>query len=74
LTNDIPHLPDVEQLRAAYPAWDISVTWVPRVSGPDLRLLIACRNGLRLAGFSAAELARMIEAAERQYGWPRTQG
>jgi len=71
LFNDRTHLPDVEQLRADYPLWDISVTWAARAAGPDLRVLVACRNGVRLAGFSAAELARMMTSAEDRYGWPR---
>jgi hypothetical protein len=35
-------------------------------------LLTARRGGVRLAGFSAAELAQMIEGDERRYDWPRT--
>jgi hypothetical protein len=71
LTNHLPHQPDIDQLRQRYQLWDISVAWAARAAGPDLRVLVASRNGVRLAGFSAAELARMIEAAEGRYGWPR---
>jgi hypothetical protein len=66
-----PIRPDAEQLRQDFPLWEISVAWAARAAGPDLRVLAACRGGVRLAGFSVAELARMIEAAEAEYGWPR---
>jgi hypothetical protein len=64
--DDRTHL---DRLRRDYPLWDIDITWTARSAGPDLRVLIATRNEVRLAGFSAAELARMIEAAEARYGW-----
>jgi hypothetical protein len=63
---------DIERLRQSYPLWQIDAVWAPRASGPDLRVLTARRCGVRLAGFSAAELAQMIEGDERRYGWPRT--
>jgi hypothetical protein len=60
---------DLDRLRAQHPDWHIDYNWTARGSGPDLRVLTANRGGVRLAGFSVAELARMIEAAERRYGW-----
>jgi hypothetical protein len=74
LVHDRTHQPDVEQLRRDYPLWDISAAWAARTSGPDFRVLTACRGGLRLAGFSAPELVRMMTGVEAQYGWPHCAG
>jgi hypothetical protein len=60
---------DLGQLRAEHPDWHIEHAWTARGSGPDFRLLTARRGGVRLAGFSVPELARMIETAEDKYGW-----
>src|SRR6516162_1798410 len=35
--------------------------------GPGFRVLTACRRGVRLAGFSAAELVRRMTGAEARY-------
>jgi hypothetical protein len=70
LTGTLPTPgPDIDGLRQLYPLWQIDAAWTARASGPDLRVLTASRGGVRLAGFSAAELARMIETAEKR--WPR---
>jgi hypothetical protein len=72
LVNDRTHQPDAEELRASYPLWDICITWTTRAAGPDLRVWAGSRAGVRVAGFSAAEVARLIEAAEAEHGWPRS--
>jgi hypothetical protein len=64
----------LERLRSEFPLWEINSRWAAAASGPDFRLLLACRAGLRLAGFSAPELARMMTGAEARYGWPRHAG
>jgi hypothetical protein len=71
LVHDPTHQPDIELLRRDFPLWHISSAWAARASGPDFRVLLACRGGLRLAGFSAPELVRMMTGAESRYGWPR---
>jgi hypothetical protein len=71
LAHDRTHLPDVDQLRAAFPLWDIGSAWVTSASGPDFRLLTARRAGVRFAAFSAAELERVMTVVEDRYGWPR---
>ena len=71
MVHDPTHQPDVERLRRSFPRWDVSASWVTRATEPDFRLWVACRGGLRLAAFSAAEMERVMADAEARYSWPR---
>lgn len=66
-----PTQPALERLRAAFPLWDISASWVTSASGPDFCLWVAARGGLRLGAFSAGEMERVMADAEGRFGWPR---
>lgn len=57
---------DLDALRARYSGtgWLFTSTWVTAGSGPDKRLLLAIRNGVTLAEWSARALADKIAAED----------
>jgi hypothetical protein len=59
---------DLDQLRHDHPGWDFAPVWITCASGPDARVLCACRDGLRLAAFTRADLGELIGEAETQHG------
>lgn len=51
---------DIAQLREAYPQWNFTAIWAAAGSGPDVRLVVATRDGVILSDLSAAALRRKI--------------
>jgi len=64
--------PDIDRLRAAHPLWTITATWATAASGPEHRRLAAVRQGVRVTGWTPAELTAQIEAREEAHRWPST--
>jgi hypothetical protein len=60
---------DLARLCAAHPLWTVTAAWVSRASGPDVRRLVAAREGVRVHAWSAAELSAKITEAEAANGW-----
>lgn len=61
---------DIDRLRTAHPLWAVAAVWASAASGPDVRLLVATREGTRVQAWTAAELSRLIQAEEAANGWP----
>jgi hypothetical protein len=59
-----PSPSDLDRLRARYPGWSIEATWTSAGTGPDARRLTAARGCIRVDAWTAAELARQIEACD----------
>ena len=62
--------PDIAILTAKHPLWTITATWASAASGPDHRRLAATREGIRVTGWTPAELEALIVERERAHGWP----
>jgi hypothetical protein len=56
---------DFDDLREQFPEWQIGTVWATAASGPDARRLTACRDGVLLTAWTAAELARDIRREEQ---------
>lgn len=63
---------DLDQLRERHPLWSFGTLWASRASGPDVRRLIATREGIQVHAWTAAELSAAIKREEKANDWPST--
>ena len=48
---------DIARLREQFPSWTFGTVWATAASSPDVRRLLAMRDGILLSAWTAAELA-----------------
>ena len=61
---------DLDRLRAAHPLWTVAAAWISRPSGPDVRQIVARREGAEVRAWTAGEVSALIAAEEIARGWP----
>lgn len=54
---------DLTALRQQYPGWQITAHWLVAASGPDVRVLLAQRDGAVVVAYTPVALAEQIENA-----------
>ena len=64
MTDSCPPADDIGQLKRDHPEWAIGSVWASAASGPDVRRLVAMRDGIQVHARTAAELSRLISYEE----------
>lgn len=59
-----PPMSDIDQLKRDHPGWFIGSVWASAASGPDVRRLVATRDGIQVHAWTAAQLSRLISYEE----------
>jgi hypothetical protein len=57
----------LDELREAYPDWQIVVGYITAASRPDARVLYAHRGAVTLTAFSEQDLARALQQSAGEH-------